>query len=98
MSDKNDSNKASKLFVYSVMGGMLVFGTANTIVQDLQNETYALGNKFTHPYMQTGMMFAGELSVFIVYGFKKWQLKREAAKKGPNEAPMSPVARQAGEN
>lgn len=45
--------------------------------------------------MQTGMMFAGELSVFIVYGFKKWNLKREAAKKGPNEAPMSPVARQA---
>lgn len=38
------------------------------------------GNYFTHPYLQTAIMFAGELSVFGAYGVKKYYLSRQLAK------------------
>ena len=43
-------------------------------------------------------MFAGEFSVFLVYGCKKWHIKREAAK-NPEKAKLllSPGTQQAGE-
>jgi hypothetical protein len=42
--------ETSKLFMYSVMLGMLITGSANTIVQKYQNNACADGNPFTHPY------------------------------------------------
>ena len=95
---EEEKKKANKCLTYGVMLGMLVFGSANTLVQDYQNQSVALGNYFTHPYFQAGIMFAGEFSVFIAYGFKKWRIAREAAK-NPEKAKMllSPGTQQAGE-
>ena len=36
--------------MYSMMVGMLITGSANTLIQSYQNDEQALGNKFTHPY------------------------------------------------
>ena len=33
-----------------MMVGMLLTGSANTLIQKYQNDTVALGNYFTHPY------------------------------------------------
>ena len=74
--DGGVKDQGSKVFMYSMMVGMLISGSANTLIQKYQNETEALGNYFTHPYFQTAIMFAGELSVFIAYGIKKWWMKR----------------------
>jgi len=73
MTEKKDG---SKVFMYSMMAGMLVTGSANTLIQKYQNDTIALNNYFTHPYFQTAIMFSGELSVFIAYGVKKYWVKR----------------------
>ena len=40
----------NKCLLYSVMLGMLITGSANTLIQSYQNDEVALGNKFTHPY------------------------------------------------
>ena len=82
MSSKPD---VSKCFLYSVMLGMLLTGSANTLIQKYQNDTEALGHLFTHPYFQTAIMFTGELSVFLAYGVKKFWYGRKAAA-NPTEA------------
>ena len=93
-----EEKKNNKCLTYTVMIGMLIFGSANTIVQDYQNKSLADGNLFTHPYFQAAIMFAGEFSVFGAYGIKKWRIAREAAK-NPEKAKMllSPGTQQAGE-
>lgn len=75
---------------------MLLFGTANILIQDEQLKTKAEGNFFTHPYMQCSFMFIGELSVFGVYGVKKFFMARKAAA-NPAITPMSPGTQMAGE-
>ena len=92
--DAAEQKKKNKCMLYSVMLGMLIFGTANILIQDAQLKTFSDGNAFTHPYMQCSFMFMGELSVFIVYGGKKYMLHR-ASKSNPTVAPMSPGAVQA---
>ena len=82
-----ETKKNSKVFLYTMMAGMLITGSANTLIQTYQNDEVALGNKFTHPYFQTAVMFSGELSVFIAYGIKKWMIAREAAK-NPEKAKL----------
>jgi hypothetical protein len=64
---------------YSVMLGMLIFGTANILIQDAQLQTSSDNNLFTHPYMQCAFMFVGELSVFLAYGGKKFIYARKAS-------------------
>ena len=86
-----EEKKKNKCMLYSVMLGMLIFGTANILIQDAQLKTSGDGNYFTHPYMQCSFMFLGELSVFLVYGAKKFMLQRQA-KINPAMAPMSPGA------
>lgn len=58
----------------------------------------ALGNYFTHPYFQTAIMFAGEFSVFLAYGGKKWYYNRQA-QAHPEKAALllSPGTQQAGQ-
>jgi len=91
-----EANKTSKAFLYSMMGGMLVTGSANTLIQAYQNDTYSKGNKFTHPYFQTAIMFSGEFSVFLAYGVKKWYLKRQLAADPQNaKVLLSPGTQQA---
>ena len=90
--------KTSNVFLYSVMLGMLLTGSANTLIQKYQNDTISKGNYFTHPYFQTAIMFAGELSVFIAYGVKKYWIKRQVAA-DPEKAKilLSPGTQKAGE-
>ena len=92
------AEEVSKVFLYSVMIGMLVTGSANTLLQSYQNQTCAYGNFFTHPYFQTLIMFSGELSVFLAYGVKKWYYAKKA-KEEPGEQKwlMSPGRAKAGE-
>ena len=86
--------KKPMCMTYSVMCGMLIFGTANILIQDAQLKTTSDGNLFTHPYVQCSIMFLGELSVWIAYGGKKVLYARRAAA-DPASAPMSPGAAQA---
>ena len=93
----NEEEKKKNLcMTYTVMLGMLIFGTANILIQDAQLKTKSDGNYFTHPYMQCAFMFVGELSVWIAYGGKKFMYARKAAD-NPAVAPMSPGAQQAGQ-
>ena len=46
-----EEKKKNKCMLYSVMLGMLIFGTANILIQDAQLKTSGDGNYFTHPYM-----------------------------------------------
>lgn len=65
--------EVSKVFLYSIMMGMLVFGTANTIfgkyidIQQAPAESNVPGRcfNFSHPYLQTTVMFAGEFLCFV---------------------------------
>ena len=89
-----EAPKKDLFMTYMVMCGMLIFGTANILIQDAQLKTKSSGNLFTHPYMQCSFMFLGELSVFFVYGGKKYYLARKT-QKNPTLPPMSPGAQQA---
>lgn len=68
----------NKCFLYSIMLGMLISGSANTLVLKFQNDVSSDNNLFTHPYFQTWIMFLGELTVFGAYGVKKMYLNNQA--------------------
>ena len=84
--------KVSNLFLYSIMLGMLLSGTANTLVSKYLDDSNAPKAKvpwtdgtercylFTHPYMQTSFMFVGEISCFIFLAIKI-QMDKRAKKK-----------------
>ena len=95
MTDEKAS--VGKCFVYSVMLGMLLSGSANTLVQKYQDQSVSAGNLFTHPYFQTLIMFTGELTVFGAYGLKKLWMNSKAKQTGDASLAMSPGTRQAGE-
>jgi len=75
------------------MLGMLVFGSMNTIVLKYQDNTHALGQLFTHPYLQTAIMFLGE---FVCMGLfvGKTLYNRSREQKGES-IPLSPGASKA---
>ena len=91
-----EEQKKPLCMTYTVMLGMLIFGTANILIQDAQLKTKADGNYFTHPYMQCAFMFVGELSVFLAYGGKKFMYARKQ-RENPAQAPMSPGVQAAGQ-
>lgn len=76
-----NENQISKCSLYLIMLGMLVFGTANTLVLKYQDDAVALGNPFTHPYLQCAIMFLGEFSCFILLFAKRWYYRKENAAK-----------------
>ena len=71
-----ENKKKPMCCTYTVMLGMLIFGTANILIQDAQLKTIGEHNYFTHPYLQCSFMFVGELSVFLAYGGKKFLASR----------------------
>lgn len=75
------------------MVGMLVFGSMNTIVLKYQDNTHSLGQLFTHPYLQTAIMFLGE---FVCMGLfvGKTLYNRSREEKGES-VPLSPGASKA---
>ena len=57
--------------LYLVMLGMLITGSANTIMGKIQNQTPGEnGVLFKHPYVQCTVMFIGELLCLVAYGVK----------------------------
>jgi hypothetical protein len=90
--------------LYAIMVGMLICGTANTLLTKWQNGQVGVEapagcipydkdpnlacQTFTHPYVQSANMFLGEFLCLIVYGLKIWWLSRRASKGMPT--PMSP--------
>ena len=68
--------KLTGLRLYMIMLGMLISGTANTILMKLQNQTPGVdGVIFNHPYVQCAIMFVGEFLCLGVYGAKLLYMK-----------------------
>ena len=61
-----------------LMLGMLISGTANTIVVKAMDVFKSNGDSFAHPYFQCASMFFGEFSVLGVYFIMKWRQRRAA--------------------
>ena len=55
------------------MGLMLFFGTCNTVLMKMQDDTVvgSAGQKFNHPYFQCAVMFVGEFACLALYGAKR---------------------------
>ena len=66
------------------MLGMLLTGTANTVLMKVQNSTPGENpnETFNHPYVQCAIMFIGELLCLGAYGIKTLYLRRKKAKHG----------------
>ena len=65
----------TNLFLYSIMSGLIVVGTAGTIIGKYLDLTAAPRSAngcyyFTHPYLQTYFMFLGELLCFPMLWIK----------------------------
>jgi drug/metabolite transporter (DMT)-like permease len=58
--------------LYGLMMAMLFFGTCNTVIMKLQDDTDVAGGKFTHPYFQCFVMFIGEMTCLAIYAAKKY--------------------------
>jgi hypothetical protein len=85
--------KLGGLRLYILMLGMLLSGTANTILMKVQNLTSGdpshpiSAQKFVHPFVQCAIMFIGELMCLGVYAAKTFYLKRQ---NNGMEVPLSP--------
>ncbi|CAG9321013.1 unnamed protein product [Blepharisma stoltei] len=79
--------QVSRVFVYTLMIGMLAFGSANTLISkamDLED--------FEHPYFQCATMFAGEFMCLIAFGIMRWNEKRKASPAAQNLVQAKPAA------
>jgi drug/metabolite transporter (DMT)-like permease len=84
---KND--KLVGLALYMVMLGMLLSGSANTILMKVQNNTNGKDNiPFNHPFVQCAIMFVGELFCLGAYFAKYLYNKRQ--EKIDVETPATP--------
>jgi cytochrome b561 len=82
----NVAAKLTGMRLYSIMFGMLIAGTANTILTKWQNSLVGVKlpppfgpgeyAKFTHPYVQSANMFIGEMLCLVFYGAKLFYNKR----------------------
>jgi drug/metabolite transporter (DMT)-like permease len=72
------------------MLGMLLTGTANTILMKTQNLTVTYGNKFNHPFVQCAVMFVGELMCLGMYGIKLTIQSFRAKSQSAKFIPQSP--------
>ena len=73
---EDDKPRMPQFTLWMVMLGMLISGTANTIVVKAMDITKADGRYFQHPYFQTASMFFGELCVIFVYFGQQWRKNR----------------------
>ena len=73
---ENRESKLVGLPLYMIMLGMLISGSANTILMKVQNNTDGLIGPFNHPYLQCAIMFVGEFLCMIVYLAKTFYLKK----------------------
>lgn len=66
----SNQGKLTGIPLYSLMAGMLLFGTCNTIFMKLQDSVKIDGVFFTHAFFQCAVMFVGELMCLVFYGGK----------------------------
>lgn len=80
-----------RFLVYSFMLGMLIFGTANTLISkamDLED--------FSHPYFQCATMFGGEFMCLGGYAIMQWLEKRQTAPTSQSLVQTQPQAPKTG--
>ncbi|CAD8148425.1 unnamed protein product [Paramecium pentaurelia] len=75
-----NNEQKSVFFINSLLVGMILVGTFNTLVYKYQNTTVIDGVTFIHPYMQALCMFVGEATCLVFYFV--FQMKAE---KDPNK-------------
>jgi hypothetical protein len=80
----DDGRTVSNAKLYGIMVGMLLTGTANTVVlkvMDVQEAEYddskGVKKPFSHPFFQTALMFLGELCVLGAYYAFEFYKKRK---------------------
>lgn len=76
------SAEMSSFGIYMIMLGMLLTGTANTIILKLQNGQTSIIDgtyypEFNHPYIQGAIMFVGEICCMGVYRLFLWREKKQ---------------------
>ena len=76
--------------LYGIMTGMLITGSANTIINKWQDQTVSDCNEFTHPYLQTLFMFLGEFMCFAFLFAKKAIYGKPKEEGREPEIPLSP--------
>ena len=76
--------------LYTIMMGMLVTGSANTLVLKWQDDTVSECNSFTHPYFQGMVMFLGEFCCWIFYFVKRQMYKKKVDNAADAELALSP--------
>ena len=86
---EGNEDSIPKWALYCIMAGMLITGTCNTVVIKLNDEVTSLGVVYNHAYIQTAVMFLGELCCFPMYAVKLYIEKTRAAKNG-GEMLLSP--------
>ena len=67
----------SKCLMYTYLIGMILWGTANTILLSLQFAESSLDVKYIHPWFQTITMFFGEAYCLVVYYVMKFMQNRK---------------------
>ena len=80
--------KLTGVKLYLLMLIMLISGATNTIFLKTQDVVETNGQEFNHPFLQTSIIFVGELLCLGVYHAKLYWLSRQ--KKTDHGIPMSP--------
>ena len=83
-----ETNTISTTKLYLIMIAMMVVGCLGTIVAKFQDEASSHGQKFTHPFFQTGCMFVAEFICLGIFQIMRWHSKRTGGEliKEENEA------------
>ena len=68
------------------MIGVLIFGTANTLISKAMDQEKAKGHEFNHPYFQTATMFFGES--FCLVAYRIYTKYKPPQKQSINRAPL----------
>lgn len=74
----------SKILLFTYLVGMVLWGTANTILLSLQFSEKSIGVKYNHPWFQTLTMFLGEtycLAAYYALKYFVWKSPTEPEEK-----------------
>ena len=104
---EGSENQISQCGLYTIMLLMMLFGTLNTVVLKLMDETEVEGGVlvensngefkpkvYNHPFFQGFNMFLGELMCLFVYFIKKQVTHKKTEE---DQIPLSPGTKKANE-
>jgi len=86
----------SKTLIYTYLTGMVLWGTANTILLSLQFSETSLNVQYGHPWFQTITMFLGETYCLLVYYIMKYLRNRKQKQKDQEKLISGEEAKLAG--